>query len=84
MTNKSKTPISFENITVVKEFLDVFCKELESLPLEREVEFNIEVVYGTSTITKALNRMTPKDLLELKVQWNELLDKGFIRLSVSL
>ncbi len=53
------------------------------LPPEREVEFAIEVMPGTAPISIAPYRMAPIELRELKVQLQELLDKGFIHPSVS-
>ncbi|KAJ8768723.1 hypothetical protein K2173_023627 [Erythroxylum novogranatense] len=70
-------------IPVVNEFSDVFPEELPGLPPEREVELSIEVVSGTAPISRAPYRMAPTELKELKLQLQELLDKGFIRPSVS-
>ena len=47
------------------------------------MEFTIDVTPGTTPISKAPYRMTPMKLKELKIQLQELLDKGFIRPSVS-
>jgi len=38
------------------------------LPLEREMEFAIELVPGTAAISKAPYRMAPAELTELKTQ----------------
>jgi hypothetical protein len=40
--------------------------------LEREVEFYIDLLPGTTLITKRLHRMTPTELVELKMQILEL------------
>ena len=53
------------------------------LPPDREIEFTIELILGTTSIFKAPYRMSPIELKELKVHLQELLDKGFIHLSVS-
>ncbi|RVW98888.1 Transposon Ty3-G Gag-Pol polyprotein [Vitis vinifera] len=58
-------------------------EDLPGLPPEREVEFTIDLVPGTGPMSKAPYRMAPVELKELKVQLQELLDKGFIRPSVS-
>ncbi|GKD24278.1 putative reverse transcriptase domain-containing protein, partial [Tanacetum coccineum] len=60
-----------------------FPGELPGLPPEREVEFTIELVPGSEPISKAPHCMTPLELQELKEQLQELLDRGFIRPSVS-
>nr|GEZ99750.1 hypothetical protein [Tanacetum cinerariifolium]GEZ99784.1 hypothetical protein [Tanacetum cinerariifolium] len=72
-----------ETHPVVRDFSDVFVKELPGIPPEREVEFGIELVSGTQPISKAPYRMAPIELKELKEKLQELLDLGFIRPSVS-
>ncbi|GJW93470.1 retrotransposon protein, putative, ty3-gypsy subclass [Tanacetum coccineum] len=50
----------------------------------RDVEFNIELIsHGAEPISKAPYRMAPIELKELKDQLQELLERGFIRPSVS-
>jgi hypothetical protein len=71
------------DIPVVSEFLDVFPNDLPGLPLDRDVEFKIELLPGTSPISRRPYRMPPNELAELKVQLNELLKKGLIRPSSS-
>jgi hypothetical protein len=53
------------------------------MPPDRDVEFIIELQLGTAPISRRPYKMTPKELVELKVQLNELLDKGHIRRSSS-
>ena len=47
------------------------------------MDLSIEVVRGTTLISRTPYRMAPTELKELKTQLQELLDKGFIRPSVS-
>jgi hypothetical protein len=68
-----------ENIKVVWEYPDVFPKELPGMPLDRDIEFSIELIPRTAPISKIPYRMDVKDLVELKKQIEELLEKGFIR-----
>ena len=75
--------VDVEKIPVVREFPDVFPEELPGIPLEREVDLAIEIVPGTVPMSRAPYRMAPTELKELKSQFQELLDKGFIRPSVS-
>ena len=72
-----------ENVPVVCEFSDVFPEELPALPPEREIEFCIEVTPGTDPISIPPYRMAPAELKELKVQIQDLIEKGFIRPSTS-
>ena len=58
-------------------------QEVPGLPLDWEIEFAIELVPGTAPISKAPYRLAPAELVELKKQLQELLDKILIRPSVS-
>jgi hypothetical protein len=60
-----------------------FFSEITRLPPDREVEFSVNLIPGTQPIHKAPYRMAPTELSELKKQLQELLDRGFIRPSVS-
>nr|GEY73697.1 reverse transcriptase [Tanacetum cinerariifolium] len=53
------------------------------LPPEREVEFTTELIPGAQPISKAPYKMEPVELKELKDKLQELLERGFIRPSVS-
>ena len=53
---------------MIKEFPDVFLEELPGLPPEREVDLSIEVLPGTTLISRAPYRMAPTELKELKTQ----------------
>jgi hypothetical protein len=68
---------------VACKFSDVFPEDLPGMPLDRDVEFTIELQPGTAPISRQPYKMTPKELVELKVQLNELLGKGYIRPSSS-
>ena len=63
--------------------MDVFPDELPGLPPRRVVDFSIELHPDTLPISMTLYRMAPVELQELRVQLQELLDKGFIRPSTS-
>ena len=62
-------------IPVVYEFEDVFPDKVPGLPPHREVEFSIDLVPGTDSISMALHRMAPVELVELKKQIEELMEK---------
>ena len=80
-------PTNLYDIPVVCEFPDVFpdvfLDELPGLPMDIDVEFAIELVPGTAHISRRPYRMPPNELAELKIQLQELLDKGLIRPSSS-
>jgi hypothetical protein len=69
---------NLEDIPVACEFPDIFPEDLSVMPPDRDVEFIIKLQPGTAPISRRPYNMTPKELAELKVQLNELLDKGCI------
>ncbi|KAI3723628.1 hypothetical protein L2E82_35379 [Cichorium intybus] len=71
------------NVNVVNEFPDVFPDELPGLPPDRLVEFTIELISGAAPVARAPYRLAPSEMVELRKQLEELLDRGFIRLSTS-
>jgi hypothetical protein len=68
---------------VVRDFSDVFPKELPGMPPDREVEFVIDLLLGTAPISKRSYRMSVEELKELKKQLTELQEAGYIRPSSS-
>ena len=74
---------SVSNIPTVSDFLDVFPEEFPGLPSLKKIEFAIDVVPGATPASITPYRMAPLELKELKLQLQELLEKGFIRPSVS-
>jgi hypothetical protein len=64
---------------VVKDFLDVFPEELLGMPPDREVEFVIDLLPGTTPISKRPYKMSVEELKELKKQLIELQKAGYIR-----
>jgi hypothetical protein len=72
-----------EAVNVVLEFPDVFLEELLGMSPERKVEFAIGLIPGTAPISKRAYRVSEPELVELKKQIDELLEKGYIRPSTS-
>ena len=81
--NLDAEPPTLQSIPVVNEFPDVFPEDLSGLPLEREVKFGIDVIPDTQPISIPPYRMASAELRELKEQLKDLLEKGFIRPSMS-
>ena len=75
-----ETKVSMCDLPVVKEFPE----DISGLPPEREIEFSIDLVLGARPISLALYRMSPIELVKLKKQLEELLDKQFVRPNMSL
>ena len=78
LTLEDEMRLNLDLPQLVCEYEDVFLDELQGLPLQRVVDFGIELHPGTSPISMTPHRMTPVELQELRVQLPELLDKGFI------
>ncbi|XP_070681775.1 uncharacterized protein [Malus domestica] len=76
-------PSSVEDVRVVRHFSDVFPNDLPGLPPDRDVEVVIDLLPSTNHISLTPYRMTPDKLRELKVKFQELVDKGFIQPSIS-
>jgi hypothetical protein len=72
-----------EAINVVSDFLEVFLEELPGMPPKRKVEFAIELIPGTTPLSKRAYRVSGPELVELKKQIDELSEKGYIRPSTS-
>jgi len=62
-------------VPVVHEFEVVFPEEVPGLPPSRELEFSIDLVPGTDPMSIAPYRMAPTELVELKNQIEELMEK---------
>ncbi|GJR77501.1 putative reverse transcriptase domain-containing protein [Tanacetum coccineum] len=86
MMKEEKTEISerrIKDVLVVRDFPEVFPKDLPGLPPTRQVEFHIELIPGAAPVARAPYRLAPAEMKELAEQLKELSDKGFIRPSSS-
>ncbi|GJU98580.1 putative reverse transcriptase domain-containing protein [Tanacetum coccineum] len=86
VTKKEEVEIpkkQIEDVSVVRDFLEVFPKDLPGLPLTCQVEFHIELIPGAAPIARAPYHLAPAKMKELAEQLKELSDKGFIRPSSS-
>jgi hypothetical protein len=77
------TNIKLEEILIVCEYPDIFLDDLPGMPPDQDIEFIIELQPGTAPISKRPYCMPPNELAELKIQLQDLLDKGFIRPNAS-
>jgi hypothetical protein len=65
---------------LLEEFADIVVDELpRSLPLIRSVSHHIDLIPGASLPNKVAYRLTPQENEEVKIQVQELLDKGLVR-----
>ena len=72
-----------EEFTVLENFNDVLPEEIPGLPLKQDLDFSIDLTLGLVLTSKAPYRMSAPELVELKLQLQELIEKGYIRPSVS-
>eukprot|EP00253_Pinus_taeda_P035306 PITA_35306 len=81
--NSKDKSASLNSFPIIQEFIDVFPEEIPGLPPQRNIDFTIELVPGAAPVSQAPYRMSVPELTELKMQLQELLDKDYIRPSMS-
>ncbi|GKE43129.1 putative reverse transcriptase domain-containing protein [Tanacetum coccineum] len=64
-----------EDVSIVREFPEVFPEDLPRPPLARQVEFQIDLVPCAAPVTRAPYRLAPVELQELSTQLQELSDR---------
>jgi hypothetical protein len=74
---------SLNEIRIAQEYADVIPKDLMGKPVDRNIEFIIELLPRTPPISKRSYRMPVNELVELKKQIAELQSKGYIHPSSS-
>nr|GEY99534.1 putative reverse transcriptase domain-containing protein [Tanacetum cinerariifolium] len=72
-----------EDIPIVREFPDIFPEDLHRLPPVCQVEFQIDLILGTTPVAHAPYILAPSKMQELSNQLQELIGRGFIRPSTS-
>jgi hypothetical protein len=63
---------------VVHEYPDVFPDDLPGMPPDRAIEFKIELQSGIALVYKWPYPIARNEMAELKIQLQELLNKGYI------
>jgi hypothetical protein len=74
---------SLDDHPILREYRDVFPKEVSGLPPRRDIDFSIELAPGVVPVSRTPYRMSTPNLVELKMQLKEMMDKCYIRPSVS-
>ena len=72
-----------EDIPILKEFKDIFQEYVPGLPPKRDIDFRINMIPRAVPKSKAPYRMNIIELIELKSQFQELINEKYIRQSVS-
>ena len=68
MIDKSSPKVTLESVSIMQEFPNMFLEDLPNQPLDRELEFGIELLPSSAPIFIPLYRMTLAELKELKTQ----------------
>ncbi|XP_069155655.1 uncharacterized protein [Solanum lycopersicum] len=74
---------SIAPVPIVSEYVEVFPNDLPGIPPEREIDFGIDFLVDTNPMSIPPYRIAPAEFKELNAQLKYLLDKGFIRRSIS-
>ncbi|KAI3802094.1 hypothetical protein L1987_30219 [Smallanthus sonchifolius] len=80
---KCKEVKELDDVPVVREYPEVFPENLPGTPLDREIEFRLDLVPDAQPVAKAPYQLAPVEMKELMAQLNKLLEKGFIQPSIS-
>jgi hypothetical protein len=68
----------------LQEYVDVFLSEVPAgLPPLRGIEYQINLIPGASLLNRAPYMTNPEEIKEIQCQVQELLDKGYVRESLS-
>ena len=76
MVDTRKEVLKLDDIPVVREFPDVFLEDLPRIPIDREIEFSIDLLTGTSPILKAHIRWHPLNLRNSRTSYKNSLTKS--------
>jgi hypothetical protein len=74
---------SLKDHPTLREYRYMFLEEVPGFPLRRDIDFLIELAPGEVPMSRTPYRMSTLELVELKLQLKEMMDKGYIWPSVS-
>nr|GEZ24561.1 putative reverse transcriptase domain-containing protein [Tanacetum cinerariifolium] len=83
VTRKEPIEKRLEDVSMIRDFPEVFPDDLPGIPPPRQVEFQIKLVPRAAHVARAPHRLAPSEMKELSEQHQELLQKGFIHQSSS-
>jgi hypothetical protein len=69
---------NLEDHPILREYKDVFPEEVLGLPPRRDIDLSIELAPGAVPMSRTPYRMSTLELVELKLQLKEVMDKGYI------
>ena len=74
---------SNKSVPIVREYSEAFHNDLPGIPPEWEIDFGIDFLPDTNPISIPPYRVASTEVKEFKSQLKDLLEKGFIRPSIS-
>ncbi|XP_076919247.1 uncharacterized protein LOC143579967 [Bidens hawaiensis] len=83
VVDKKSEEKKIQDITVIKDYPEVFPNDLPGLPPSRKIEFRIDLIPCATPVEKYPYRLAPSKMQELSSQLQELLNNGFIQPSFS-
>jgi hypothetical protein len=81
--NKNRVAEGIEHLPVMREFVDIFPKELHGIISEMKLEFTIDLKPRTELKETMIVHMLTPELQELRMQLKDLFDLGLLHPSVS-
>ena len=75
--------MELEQFPILKEFEVVFYDKISVLPPKRYLDFTIDLMSFLTLVSWPPYHMSVQELTKWRIQLQELLDKGYIQLSVS-
>jgi hypothetical protein len=74
---------NLEDYKILQEYVDVFLEEVPRYSPKRGIDFTINLMPGVAPVSKVPYTMSTLELIEHRMQLQELMDKKYIRPSVS-
>jgi hypothetical protein len=69
---------SLKHHPTLREYRDVFPEEVSGLPTRQDIDFSIELALGVVPVSRTPYMMSTPELVELKLQLKEMMEKGYI------
>jgi hypothetical protein len=69
---------NLEDHPILREYKDMLLEEVQGLPPRRDNDFSIELALGVVLVSRMPYRMRTLELVNLKLQLKEMMDKGYI------
>nr|GEU93926.1 hypothetical protein [Tanacetum cinerariifolium] len=82
VTKQGSKDKRLEDVSVIRDFPEVFLDKLPGLPPPRQVKFRIDLIPGAAPVARAPYRLAPSEMKELSEQLWELSEKEHNKLTI--